>query len=172
MTAEEKALVARVLPLLRHAVRVNDEARRRAGLEADDAVHELLLVFVERLRGKHPFDPSRGSLSHYVHTLVWTVLANAVAKRARRCAALSTLAAHMTQAEQVDTEGMVLRLLDGAGGDASTSVGGGEGSIEPPGFLNSGGVVGAPTAGETHTQGVFSDQEMPTPPPRRRRRAA
>ena len=165
LTADERDLVARAYVLLPAAVRRHRRLLRAAGLSADDAQHELLLAFIGRLRGAHPFDPARAGLGTYLHLLARSLLTNWAARAERRAAGLTTLSGYAQAAEQADTEGLVAELLD------APSVCAGEGSIEPPGFPNMGGVVGAPNARPAHPPGVFSDQEMPTPPPRRRRRA-
>ncbi len=81
-----------------------------SGLELEDAVQHLVIVFAARLQGPSPFDPSRTSLKNYLFLLARSVLANQAEKRANRTTVLDVLAPHeLHHCETLDEEGLIRR---------------------------------------------------------------
>ncbi len=79
-----------------------------SGLELEDAVQHVAIVFSSRLQGAHPFDPARMSLKNYLFMLTRSVLSNQAEKRANRTAVLDVLAARdLNSCELLDEEGLV-----------------------------------------------------------------
>lgn len=83
MSSEQKALVVEAFKLLPRAVHRFAGLRYAAGLDHEDAVQHLLVVFAARLQGEHPWD-GRASLKNYCFMLARSVLKNLADKRTNR----------------------------------------------------------------------------------------
>ena len=79
----ETSLVSQAHKAIRRAVGLYSNLTMRAGLESEDAVQELLVIFSQRLQGAHPYNPARASLQNYCCMLVRSVLINRLNKRRR-----------------------------------------------------------------------------------------
>ena len=107
LSADHRALLARAYPLIASAVRVNGILCKTAGMDRQDAVQHLALVFVRRLQGPHPYDPSRGSLEAYLKMLTRSVLLNLRAKKIRRHQGDIFFAAdHQGKVEEISLESL------------------------------------------------------------------
>ncbi|MBL9105176.1 MAG: hypothetical protein JNL82_29795 [Myxococcales bacterium] len=143
LDARERRLVEQAYSLLPGACRHYRHLMAAADIAPGDAASEILLVFVERMRGAAPYDPAKGSLRSYLYLLVRSVLKNRAARRARRVAKLEILGAYLgayrREGESGELELVWVALL-----------------ANPPGSPRPAGGYGAPTAGRSYARGAKS----------------
>lgn len=87
-------MISAAYPILAKACTYFGSLLRASGYEQEDLQQELLIVFVGRLQGTHPYDPQRAQLRTYLYMLTRSVLLNRIERRKRRARGMSTLAAH------------------------------------------------------------------------------
>ena len=91
---QEAGLMSQAYELIYAALRSCKPLLQASGYEADDARQEILLIFTQRLRGRHPYDVLKSPLRSYIFMLTRSVLLNRIARAGRRRRALGVLAAH------------------------------------------------------------------------------
>lgn len=82
----------------------------RSGMDREDVVSALILVWAERQLGAHPFDPERASHRRYCYLLAWSWLTNRLEQgRSRAINRVGYAAAESVRCAYIDEDAISAR---------------------------------------------------------------